>query len=117
MAMTNIIYKIEEANIWAAAQTAGTYTGSALDIADGFIHLSAGDQVRETADKWFTGRLGLVLVHIDADALGATLKWEGLRDGALFPHNYGPLPMSAVLDVVPMLIDADGKHIFGPQIA
>ena len=115
--MTNIIYKIEEVNIWAEAQAAGTYTGSPLDVADGFIHLSASDQVRETADRWFTGRLGLVLVHIHAEHLGATLKWEASRDGALFPHNYGPLPMSAVLDVVPMLLDADGKHIFGPQIA
>jgi uncharacterized protein (DUF952 family) len=62
--MTNIIYKIEDAETWASAQAAGSYTGSPLDVADGFIHLSAGNQVRETAGKWFTGREGLVLVHV-----------------------------------------------------
>jgi uncharacterized protein (DUF952 family) len=114
--MTNIIYKIEDAVIWARAQAIGSYTGSPLDVADGFIHLSAGDQVRETAGKWFTGREGLVLVHVDADALGDALKWEASRDGALFPHNYAPLLMDAIVAVEPMLLDGDGKHVFGLHI-
>ncbi len=115
--MTNIIYKIEDAAIWAQAQAAGSYTGSPLDVADGFIHLSSAEQVRETADKWFTGRTGMVLVHIDATILASTLKWEASRGGALFPHNYGPLPMSAMIAVAPMMLDEAGKHIFGPDIA
>ena len=115
--MTQIIYKIEDADVWAQAQAKGRYTGSPLDVADGFVHLSSADQVRETADKWFTGREGLVLVQIDADALSSTLKWEPSRDGALFPHNYGDLPMSVVMNVAPMLLDSNGKHIFAPPIA
>ena len=115
--MSNIIYKIETAKIWADAQAVGTYIGSPLDVSDGFIHLSGSDQVRETADKWFTGQEDLVLVSVDGDALSATLKWEASRDGALFPHNFGPLPMSAVRDVAPMPLDSAGKHIFGPNIA
>jgi uncharacterized protein (DUF952 family) len=115
--MNSIIYKIEDAKIWAAAQAVGAYTGSPLDIADGFIHLSGATQVRETAGEWFTGREGLVLVHVDGEVLGATLKWELSRDGALFPHNYGPLPMSAVVAVVDMPLDSEGKHIFGAYIA
>jgi uncharacterized protein (DUF952 family) len=114
--MSTIIYKIEEADVWAQAETLGIYTGSPLDIADGFIHLSAADQVRETADKWFTRREGLVLVHVDSETLGATLKWEMSRGGALFPHNYGPLPMSAVKGIEPMPLDEAGKHVFGPHI-
>jgi uncharacterized protein (DUF952 family) len=115
--MTDLIYKIEDATIWAQAQNSGSYTGSPLDVTDGFIHLSAANQVRETADKWFTGRQGLVLVHVDSTALGETLKWEASRDGALFPHNYGPLPMGAIRAVVPMPLDDTGRHIFGPDIA
>ena len=115
--MTDIIYKIEDAAAWSKAEAVGHYTGSALDLADGFVHLSGADQVRETADKWFTGREGLVLVHINADALGPGLKWEASRGGALFPHNYGPLPMSAVLMAVAMPLDKNGKHVFGPEIA
>jgi uncharacterized protein (DUF952 family) len=114
--MPNIIYKIEEAAIWSAAQSQGLYEGSALDKADGFIHLSAADQVRQTALTWFAGREGLILAHIDTDALGDTLKWEASRGGALFPHNYGAVPMSAVLGVEILELDNTGNHIFGPAI-
>ena len=37
------------------------------------------------------------LAAIDAEALGAALKWEPSRGGALFPHLYGYLPLTAVL--------------------
>jgi uncharacterized protein (DUF952 family) len=114
--MSNIIYKIEEQAVWIAAQAADIYHGSPLDVADGFIHLSAADQVRETAAKWFTGRKGLVLAHIKVDALGDKLKWEASRGDALFPHLYGPLPMSALHDVEDLPLDEDGLHMFGPTI-
>jgi uncharacterized protein (DUF952 family) len=111
-----LIYKIEDATIWADAQKAGAYTGSALDQSDGFIHLSAANQVRETAAKWFSGQAGLVLVAVDAEALGDALRWEASRGGALFPHLYSPLPMSAVRDVAPMLLDQNGLQVFEANI-
>ena len=37
-----------------------------------------------------------MIAAIDADALGDTLKWESSRGGALFPHIYGDLPLTAV---------------------
>ena len=43
-----------------------------------------------------------ILLAIDPDALGETLKWEPSRGGALFPHLYGPLPLMAVVDVTPI---------------
>lgn len=111
-----LIYKIEDAAIWADAHKAGAYIGSALDQADGFIHLSAANQVRDTAAKWFGGKADLVLVGVDAQALGDALKWEASRGGALFPHLYGPLPMSAVRGVAPMPLDQAGLHVFGADI-
>jgi uncharacterized protein (DUF952 family) len=115
--MTSTIYKLEDASIWAKASIAGVYYGSALDLADGFIHLSAADQVRETASKWFSARSGLVLIGVNEDALGGTLKWEASRGGALFPHIYGPLPMLAVTSVTPLELNDEGLHIFGSEIA
>lgn len=114
--MTKLIYKIEDAATWIAAQAADIYYGSALDRADGFIHLSSAEQVRETAAKWFTGRQGLVLAHIKVDALGDNLKWEVSRGGALFPHLYGPLYMTALHDVEDLPVDENGLHMFGPTI-
>jgi uncharacterized protein (DUF952 family) len=36
-----------------------------------------------------------MLVMVDADRLGSSLKWEPSRGGALFPHLYAPLDTSA----------------------
>ena len=56
----------------------------------------------ETAAKHFAGAADLVLVAVDADALGGALKWEPSRGGALFPHLYGALPLAAVRWVKPL---------------
>ena len=92
-----VVFKIVAAEEWAEAQAAGVFTGAAVDRADGFIHFSTAEQAPETAAKWFAGRDDLTLAAIDAEALGNDLRWEPSRGGALFPHLYGPLPMSAVL--------------------
>ena len=60
---------------------------------DGFIHFSTAAQAVETAAKHFAGADDLLLVAVDADALGPALKWEPSRGGALFPHLYGALPL------------------------
>lgn len=86
-----LIFKICAAAQWRAAEAAGEFRGAPVDLADGFIHFSAADQVEETAAKHFRGMGDLVLVAVDADALGTALKWEPSRGGALFPHLYGPL--------------------------
>jgi len=83
-----------------------------IDLQDGFIHFSTAGQAAETAARHFTGQAGLVLVAVDADVLGDALRWEVSRGGALFPHLYGDLPMSAVREVVPLPLDADGRHVF-----
>ena len=61
-------------------------------------------------EKHFAGQDSLVLVSIDADALGTALKWEASRGGALFPHLYGDLPLSAVTKVEPIALLPDGRH-------
>jgi uncharacterized protein (DUF952 family) len=53
-----------------------------------------------------------VQVAVDAGALGDALKWEPSRGGALFPHLYGALPLSAVRRIDPMPLDASGQHTF-----
>lgn len=107
-----LIYKICTASEWAEAERAGAYRGSAVDVKDGFIHFSTAEQAPETAAKWFAGRRGLVLVAVDADALGDRLKWEPSRGGALFPHLYGELPVKAAQRVDPLALDETGRHIF-----
>jgi uncharacterized protein (DUF952 family) len=106
------IYKICDAAAWRAAEHRGEFTGAAVDLADGYIHFSAADQVEETAAKHFAGRRDLVLVAVAPDALGLALKWEPSRGGALFPHLYGTLPISAVHWTKPLPLGPDGRHVF-----
>ena len=109
-----MIFKIVPASLWAAAEAAGQFTGSPVDVADGFIHFSTAAQAPETAARHFAGEAGLLLAAIDADALGAGLRWEPSRGGDLFPHLYGPLPLSAVAWVKALPVGPDGRHLFPP---
>jgi uncharacterized protein (DUF952 family) len=108
-----VIYKIIGSDEWREAAAAGVFAGAAVDRADGFIHFSTAGQAAETAAKWFANREDLTLAAVDAEALGADLHWEPSRGGALFPHLYAPLPMSAVVWSRPLPLGADGRHVFG----
>jgi uncharacterized protein (DUF952 family) len=108
-----LIFKIVASAEWRAAKSAGAFAGAAVDRADGYIHFSTVAQAPETAAKWFAGREDLIVVAVDAEALGSDLKWEPSRGGALFPHLYARLPMSAVLWSRPLPIGPDGRHDFG----
>ena len=90
----------------------GVFTGAPVDVADGFIHFSTAAQAAETAARHFAGRGDLVMVAVDADALGAGLRHEPSRGGELFPHLYGTLPLAAVRWVKPLPLGPDGKHVF-----
>ncbi|MGO9418045.1 DUF952 domain-containing protein [Roseiarcus sp.] len=108
-----LVFKIVATEEWRAAETDGVFAGTAVDRADGYIHFSTSAQAPETAAKWFAGRDDLTLAAVDADALGAALRWEPSRGGALFPHLYAPLPMSAVVWSRPLPLGPDGRHVFG----
>lgn len=112
-----VIYHICRADEWKAAEAAGQYAGSSQDAADGFIHFSGPGQVVESAAKHRAGQTGLVLLEVDAPALGDALKWEPSRGGALFPHLYGPLPVAAVTRAVDLPLDPDGRHRFPSDLA
>lgn len=108
------IYKIVSEAEWRAAEAKGVFSGSGIDLKDGYIHFSTAGQVKETAAKHFVGQSDLLLVTVDAAAVD--LKWEISRGGALFPHLYADLPMSAVTRVTPLPLCASGEHRF-PDMA
>jgi uncharacterized protein (DUF952 family) len=97
-----LIFKVTSREEWEKARKSGQFTGAAIDLADGYIHLSGAEQVRETAAKYFSGQENLVLVAYEANQFGAELKWEVSRGGALFPHVYGTLDPAKALWVKPL---------------
>ncbi|TPE63319.1 DUF952 domain-containing protein [Sandaracinobacter neustonicus] len=90
------LFKIFRAREWVAFEADGRFEGSADDLRDGFIHLSAAAQLEGTLKRHFAGEGGLVLAEVDV-ADDPALKWEESRGGALFPHLYRPLLLADVV--------------------
>lgn len=109
-----LIFHFCDRGTWDDAVRAGSYAGSALDRQDGFIHFSTAEQARETAALHLRGKEGLVLLSVDAAALGDALRWEESRGGKLFPHLYADLPVDAVVDATDLPVGDDGLHVFPP---
>ena len=108
--MTEPVYKICSAAALQEARGRGRFEGSADDARDGFIHLSAGQQVAGTLAKYFPGQRDLVLLAVDPGRLGERLCWEESRGGDLFPHLYGPLDLDHVISVEALVLQEDGTH-------
>ncbi len=102
------IYKILPRAEWDAAREAGRFLGSAVDLADGYIHFSTAAQAPETAARHFAGQAGLVVLEVEGDDLGEALVWEPSRGGDIFPHLYSALPAAVVRRVLPAPLGADG---------
>ena len=90
------IFKIVPRVEWERA--GALYEGSAHDRADGFLHFSTRPQLPETLRRYYAGQDDLMLVAVNAEILGAALRWEHAPSrGEDFPHLYGPLPRASVI--------------------
>ena len=107
----SIIYKLCEKALWRRAEAERRFCGSPADLRDGFIHFSTAAQLAATAAKHFAGAPDLLLVAVDAAALGAALKWEPSRGGELFPHLYAPLALAAVRWTRPLPDEVGGRRL------
>lgn len=110
--MSAVAYKLVDRADWTAALAAGAYAGSAVDLADGYIHMSTAAQLAETARRHYAGKRDLVLVEVALAPLGEALKWEASRGGGLFPHLFAPLPATADAPQRGLSVDADGVMRF-----
>lgn len=112
-----LIYKISPRALWREAEETGRFAGAPIDRADGYIHFSTAAQVAETAARHFAGADDLVLVSVEAEALGPALRYEPSRGGDLFPHLYADLDLAAVRSVADLPLGADGRHVFPADLA
>lgn len=110
-----LIYKVFQESQWTALVQNGETDGAPIDLADGYIHFSNAEQVRETVTKHFAGSPTLILASVDADALGDDLKWEVSRGGTKFPHLYRKLQRSDVVHHAILPVSENG-HVFPDDI-
>ena len=96
---------------WSSASSRGELRPESLSSV-GFIHLSTPKQVHLPANRLYRGRKDLVLLYINPTNLNSPIRWEpGVAtdpESMLFPHLYGALPVSAVINVTSYRPGADG---------
>jgi len=107
-----VLVHICGAEEWRSALDEGELRPESLTVS-GFVHLSAPEQVHLPANRLYAGRTDLVLLRIDPARLSSPVLWEpGVpTDPAamVFPHLYGPLPVTAVMSVTPYQPDESGQ--------
>jgi uncharacterized protein (DUF952 family) len=105
-----ILFHITRRVDWDKAQQAGQYTAPSLHQ-EGFIHASTGDQVAGTANLFFKGQSGLVLLVIETELLESEVRFDAVQTHGpvqYFPHIYGPLNLAAVVNVLDFPPNPDG---------
>jgi len=103
---------ITERACWLEAVRAGEYRMSTRGVTfeeEGFIHCSLRHQLRAVAELFYSDADDLVVLVIDSDKVPSPVRFEPAGPGGPeFPHIYGPLPVSAVTGVVPVIRDGTG---------
>jgi uncharacterized protein (DUF952 family) len=116
-----LILHITTKKDWENALVIGEYIAPSLNT-DGFIHCSGLDQTVDTANLFFKGQNGLILLCIEEKNLHSECRYENPvgvageqhdpRDNNVFPHIYGPINLSAVVKVIDFPTDEDGLFSF-----
>lgn len=103
------VVKLIPAGLWPEIAEAEIVPPSALDEADGFMHLSTEEQMLETANRYYTDHKLVLALYIATAAVAHKLKWEpaAKRNNDLFPHLYMPCPRSAVMKVASLVRGED----------
>jgi uncharacterized protein (DUF952 family)/GNAT superfamily N-acetyltransferase len=103
--VTDVLLHLATTAEWRAHLAAGEVRPTVAE----FVHLSTPDQVALPANRLFAGRTDLNLLVLDPTRIGVDVRYEpGVpTDPASmrFPHAYGPVPVTAVLAVVPYRAD------------
>ena len=77
---------------------------------DGFTHCSSLKQVCKVADYIYPSESGIILLLIETDKLDSKVVWEDLYNlYEEYPHIYGPINISSVIEVVELILDKNKK--------
>lgn len=102
--VARVIFHLALVTDWDAARVAGEYAVSTrgATLADvGFVHCSTAEQWRGVRERFYADVPAADLVLLSVDPTGLDVRYEPPAPGVeeLFPHVYGPIPVSAVVGV------------------
>ena len=106
-----MIFHIAEKSVWEACGKLDSYVPSEY-LNEGFVHCSKLSQIEKTAHNYYRGRTDLVLLELDPEKLQSVLRYENLNGGEEnFPHVYGELHKSAIIQVIELKWDDQNRLI------
>ena len=105
-------YLLESAETLEAAFAAGSLVRDDLKN-EGFIHASPADQLTRVANKFYRQVKNLRCAVVEKAKVRSEVKYEPAT-GGLYPHIYGPLNMDAVVRVIELKPDAEGRYEIDP---
>jgi len=109
------VFHLTARSAYAATSDGGAYEAPSL-ASEGFIHCSTRAQIVRTAERFFRGQSGLVILCLDAQKLGPALEYEP-ADGELFPHVYGAIPVDAIVAVIEFPCREEGGFELPEELA
>ncbi len=106
--MTRPTLHLVPERVWAAHDPSTPYVPEAYP-ADGFVHCTDGDEAMvATANRFYrTDPQPFLLLTIDLERTGS--PWRLDDPGRRYPHVYGPIDPSSVVEVRRVVRDPDGS--------
>jgi uncharacterized protein (DUF952 family) len=95
---SGMIFHVTTYDYWTSQKESSTFSAPDLKR-EGFIHCCTKEQLSGVLERYFKDQTDLVLLHLDENKLVAPLKYEPSTNNENFPHVYGPINKSAIVNV------------------
>ena len=93
-----LIYHIVTPEIWEKYKDEPEYEAESLQT-EGFIHCSYRNQIEEVLERYYKNSPSVFVLHINPHLLTSELIAEPSTGGEIYPHIYGRINRSAIVDV------------------
>lgn len=101
------IYHIVLPDVWERFKSRPSYQPESLTT-EGFIHCSYPSQLESVLKRYYSSVGKVLILKIDTDKLLSKLVKEPSTNDEMYPHIYGRLNITAVVDVHERVIKGDG---------
>ena len=92
-----IIYHIVTPEVWEKFKDETEYQAESLE-SEGFIHCSYRSQLDSVLERYYKNRSKVFVLHVNPHLLTANLIAEPSTNGEIYPHIYGKINKSAIVE-------------------